>query len=422
MGIDVRALLPRVAAAVVLSATAALQVAPDLIAVPLMVVLSAALGRRALIKPKRNAAWQVVPNLWGYIVAGSGSMKSACLQLALSCLITLEEEAIRTPGSRRRYLTNDPTTEKLLEILVDNPAGILVWRDELTGFVGNLSRRGREADRQMYSEGWPGNQPFSQDRIGRGTIRVPRHCISILGGIQPDPWQELLKGSAKAGILGDGFIQRFQMAVWPDPHKDYVYEDEPPDAESEQRLAAVFRRIVAMPAEDPVEFGFDDDAQEMFVDWFEKLERRIRNETMPEIVREHISKYRSLMPSLALILHVAEKEEHSTLIPLHRAVRAIEWCRYLESHLPRLYSCVIGSANPSAELLAVRIKEGKLGQRFSIRELSEKGWSGLNTPGKVRVAVKILEDAAWVRQLPRDPNQVGRPSEGYEVNPRIAEV
>lgn len=43
--------------------------------------------------------------------------------------------------TRRRYLTNDTTVEKLGELLNKNPNGIIVFRDELSGWLRSLSAR-----------------------------------------------------------------------------------------------------------------------------------------------------------------------------------------------------------------------------------------------------------------------------------------
>ena len=57
-------------------------------------------------------------------------------------------EAMETtpPPVRQRYLTQDTTVEKLGELLRDNPRGVLIYRDELIGFLARSTKRGaREA-------------------------------------------------------------------------------------------------------------------------------------------------------------------------------------------------------------------------------------------------------------------------------------
>jgi len=45
---------------------------------------------------------------------------------------------------------------------------------------------------------------------------LKNHCLSILGGIQPDKLIAYLEPSIK-GLGNDGLIQRFQLMVYPDP-------------------------------------------------------------------------------------------------------------------------------------------------------------------------------------------------------------
>jgi hypothetical protein len=47
----------------------------------------------------------------------------------------------------RRHIVNDPTAEKLGELLRDNPHGLLQFRDELVGWMLCLDKQGRENDR-----------------------------------------------------------------------------------------------------------------------------------------------------------------------------------------------------------------------------------------------------------------------------------
>jgi hypothetical protein len=77
----------------------------------------------------------------------------------------------------------DATFEKLHEILAQNPAGVLVIRDELTGWLAELDRLGRKGERAFFLQAWNGDSGFTVDRIGRGSIYVPAVCVSLLGNI-----------------------------------------------------------------------------------------------------------------------------------------------------------------------------------------------------------------------------------------------
>ena len=51
-----------------------------------------------------------------------------------------------------------------------------------------------------------------------------------------------------------------------------------------------------------------------------------------------------------------------------------------------------------------------------------KGWSGLDPPEAVKLAAEVLRDSGWVRSLSGESGSSGgRPSNRYEVNPRVWE-
>ena len=59
-------------------------------------------------------------------------------------------------------------------------------RDELTGWLAGLERRGREQERGFLLECWNGDSAHTIDRIGRGSVHVP-HALrfTLFAGIQP---------------------------------------------------------------------------------------------------------------------------------------------------------------------------------------------------------------------------------------------
>ena len=257
-----------------------MQVPLDFPAIAAMVAVGAVVGRKMGIRPKRCDDWTVIPNLFGGIVGRPGLLKTPALQEACRPLIRLEmaakDEFQRAqaeyeaqqriakqqkkleddkiakdlkanrdpkgilhdllaggeedqPPARRRYLVNDCTIEKLGEILAANPNGVLIFRDELTGFLRQMDRDGHEQDRAFYLEAWNGSGRFTYDRIGRGTIDIEACCVSLLGGIQPGPLSAYMEGMARGGAGDDGLIQRLQLLVWPDVTGAWANVDRAPD-------------------------------------------------------------------------------------------------------------------------------------------------------------------------------------------------
>jgi putative DNA primase/helicase len=452
-----------------------MQVPMDYPAVVMVLCLAGAVNRRVVIQPKANdTGWVIVPNLWGGIIAPPGFMKSPVIQAATRPLNQIQtewrqehEEALtdyarekeeyelrraawkeqykaaskkgNTAPDRpedepeepklRRLIVNDATFEALHQTMSENPAGILVIRDELTGWWSQLDRAGREGERAFCLQAWNGDTGHTIDRIGRGTIHVEACCMSMLGGIQPGRLRSYMVDALEDGPSNDGLIQRFQLLVWPDTAPDWNYVDRAPDAASEQQAARVFRKLVELDGENPARFRFASHAQELFIEWQAELEAKIRGGELHPALICHLSKYRSLMPALAVLFHLAETAAgngDADTVSLRHAQQAAAWCEYLESHARRVYSCIVTPQLRAARELADKIKHRKVGTDgfFSCRDVYLKGWSGLDSPESVKQAAEVLQDAGWVRDVcgeSSDPLGRGRPSNRYEVNPGVWE-
>jgi hypothetical protein len=125
------------------------------------------------------------------------------------------------------------------------------------------------------------------------------------------------------------------------------------------------------------------------------------------------------MPSLALLLHIADGSD-SGEVPLVHTQRAAAYCEYLEAHARRAYSCVAAAGQDAAVALSKKIMEGAVGRQFTIREVYTKGWANLVKQEQVRAALTVLEQAGWVRRLSRGTTAAGgRPTEDFVVNPKV---
>ncbi len=206
-----------------------MQVPKDFPAVLIMLSLAGAVNRRARIQPKANdSGWVVVPNLWGAIVAPPGYLKSPIIQAVTRPLNQIQAEwrqehdkALKDfAGERekselrhavwkerykkaakdgkesqdrqenelqeptlRRLVINDATFEALHQTMSKNPAGILVIRDELTGWWSQLDKTGREGERSFCLQAWNGDTAHMSSLFRPGPLRssdLAHLAISIL--------------------------------------------------------------------------------------------------------------------------------------------------------------------------------------------------------------------------------------------------
>ena len=456
-----------------------LQCPPDYSAVAAMVALAGIVGRKVGIRPKRHDDWLVTPNLWGMAVGRPSLMKTPALLEPLKPIKRLEVEAkaafvaaqreliaseavaqakakntkdkinkavkggqdatalakeliqdYAEMPIRRRYLVNDATVEKLGELLNENPNGLIQFRDELSGWFRTLDKEGHEQARSFYLECWNGHGRYTFDRIGRGTLDIEAACMSIIGGIQPGPLQAYLCDAVRGGGGDDGLMQRFQLAVWPDSPRDWRNVDRWPDSKARDAASEVFFRLDKASGDDlgGQHDKFDPDgipfvrfspigAQEQFDEWRENLERRLRGQEHP-VIEAHLAKYRSLVPSLALLIELADSQGGN--VSSESLSKAIRWATYLESHARRLYGAAVKLDVFAAKALAQKIIAGELGEQFTLRDVYHKGWSGLSDRDAVQQATDVLIDFDWLRRVTEQTD--GRARTKHIVNPKFRDV
>jgi putative DNA primase/helicase len=465
-----------------------MQVPIDFPAVVAVATLAGVCGRRAVIQPYRlDDSWTVVPNLWGAIVADPGMMKSPVIKAVTSAAQSIEKvwreeyetcnrdhekdkrrwaltcshldseykrqlkmskkgaaqesekdtkAAPALPNyppepkalGQKRLITTDATFESLHNLLEQNPGGIFVLRDELTGWLTSLEKVGRESERAFYLECWNGDSHFTIDRIGRGSIYVENCCVSLFGGIQPSRLEEYFANAIQDGMENDGLIQRFQLLVWPDEQKDWQYQDRRRNETAFEQAENAYRWIAKLDPLKPVPLGFSSEAQEFFKDWLTRLMKvDLQKDDLSSPLRSHLSKYRSLMPSLALLFSLSD----SCLGPidLKYAEKAEKWCDYLKEHAGRVYDAQKDPAMKAAHGLTKKIRAGRLGGEngiFHLRDVYRNGGREISTPERARRVVGILADFRWVRKYVSTDYMLvdpagGRPPEEFEINPLVRE-
>lgn len=483
------AMLPGPLRAWVLDISERMQVPADYVAVGAVVVAASLVGRAVGIHPKRKDDWFVVPNLWGAVVGPPSALKSPALAEAMKPLDRLVAESreahaealskheadaaaveaikagikeeIKAAGKKaakpggdrealdklierqrntetpkaptmRRYKTNDPTVEKLAELLGENPRGLLVNRDELTGWLRSLDKQGREMDKAFYLEGWRGSGAFEIDRIGRGSSYIPALCVSILGGIQPGPLSSYVHEATRGGQGDDGLLQRFQLLVWPDPPGSWHHVDRYPSADAKNRAFAVYKALdeldpkrcgaVADEDGDIPALRFTPEGQEDFNTWWEELEAAVRDEDLSPALINHLTKYRSLMPSLALVFHLMSHAngngtEEMNSVGVEAVRMAAAWCEYLRTHAERLYGSAKSPAVEGARALLARIRKGDVNDGATVREVYRKQWSRLSASEEVAAAATVLEDYGWLRVEKVETG--GRPTARLRLHPSL---
>jgi hypothetical protein len=260
------------------------------IALPLLAVLAAAIGntRRIQLKP----GWTEPAIVWAAIVGESGTLKTPAFKLAMQPsrdlqaselsayqasldhherdmhqydaeLAAWKRRAGRADGAAGdppekpeppravRYIVSDTTVEALAPILLANPRGVLLGRDELGGWFGSFDRytggKGG-ADAAHWLSMHNGESIVVDRKTGPlRTVFVPSAAVSIAGGVQPG----ILNRALGYEHRESGLLARLLLAMPPRRAKRWTDATIPGDV-----AASVARIIRALYA---LESGCDED-------------------------------------------------------------------------------------------------------------------------------------------------------------------
>jgi putative DNA primase/helicase len=258
----------------------------------------------------------------------------------------------------------------------------------------------------------------------------------VVGGIQPGKLRAYVAEALVDGAGADGLLQRIQLLVWRDTAPAWKRPAKWPNAEAKRRAFGLY---AALDSLDPLDLGaekdplagdkappflrFAADAQDLFDLWRGELEARLRT---PEMSRtpaflSHIAKYRSLMPSLALLTDLVERVAGSRPmaggVALASAQRAAALCDFLEGHARKVYSHELAPGDAAARRLAERIQDGQVHDGDTARAIYRPQWSGLSTAETVWAGLTRLQELGWVK-IEERPTQ-GRAVEVVRVHPDL---
>lgn len=452
-----------------------MQVAPDIIAAAAMCALGVVIANARTIHPMQNDPYRVHTNVWGVVISPPGAKKSPAIAVPNRMLARLEqaererhekakfrraaeemmgkardqarkgriragaageeggisvddlaaeleaEACAEQKEKLRRILTTDTTIEKLGDLVANGNLRcrpMIVWCDELAGLLATFNRDGHEGDRSFYNAGWS-VQHHTVDRVTRGSLFLRHLTLSIFGAMTPEPFEKCVR-EATDGANADGFLQRFQLMVYPDPPPKWQLVDQAPDQVAEARARALFDRVFAIDDDDahgmPRALNFTTEAQELYYRWITELEARIANpgNRLTAARVSHLSKYRGLMPAIALICHVASRPgAENEQVTIEATERARAWCAYLDAHADRVYALASDNGWIESELVR-RIEAGKLVGTITLRKI-QRTLPGDPKADHVHAACEALEELGWLTL--GETKGAGRPSPIAHINP-----
>jgi hypothetical protein len=204
-------------------------------------VAGAAIDQSFRLKMRRGGNWEVPPLIWVMLFGDPSTKKTPILKSFMWALDKVEASARQQhqrevarwkadggkkgddnePEKPTRYITSDATVEKIADILTRQDRGILLHKDELSGWLAALdgSKNGREAEKSFWTKAYNGNS-HSIDRVLRGETFVSNLAVPVIGGMQPDEMAKI------PDLTSNGLMQRFMPVVLRPAVKGQDVEDQ----------------------------------------------------------------------------------------------------------------------------------------------------------------------------------------------------
>jgi putative DNA primase/helicase len=446
----------------------------DFLVLSAITVAGSLIGSRVRIKPLQNSNWFVVPNLYAGIVGLPSTKKSPALDEARKPILRLQaasREAYQnekadyeidtkyfekddkdarnksktaseyknklatiqkpTKPTMRRFETNDATSQKMIQFLSENPNGLILTRDELTGWLKSLEAEYDQAARSFYLELWKGGITYDHARVSENReITITSGTLSIIGGIQPSRLQHYIS-EAYSYDNADGLPQRILFA-YPNAHRQTKKPTQSDYEQLERGLetaCAVFKELADK------QFGghaksdsgdsffpvqFDQDAQTAFDEWKDDTENEaMRIESDDEVFASFLYKLPKSCAAIALIFHCIENINEATVpdrITVETTVKSLAYIEVLTTHARRVFALGENRIFSLAQIVLGKIKTGKLETGFTARELKRKHWSGLQSGEMIQDVLTLLIDYGYLKTI--DSGET-RPTTKYYVHTAI---
>lgn len=462
-----------------------LNVAPESIAVPLFSIIGSLIGTKVAIQPKRHDYWTVYANLWGIIIAPPGTKKSAILNTSVKILNKIEieenkkaqtkasdnadeimeievkikntkkklQDAIKDEDEEtkikcrkelkvlekkekeikiitRRYSTSAFSLEKLIDMLGDNPNGLLISKDELSGLFESFKKKGQETTRQFLLEAWNGDGSYNYDIFSRPAKPLEKLCITLLGGTQPTVINKMLS-EMRQDKNDDGFIQRFQLIAYPNQDIKPGFVDKELASELQDRVIGLIEKIsniessrfgIKTAHDDTCFTKLKENSYILFSSYMDGIEKEVYQSENGGY-KNHINKFGKLFSGLILVFHIIDNIETNRTnhhAPPHVVEMAIRWCDLFKAHAKKLYDTEYNFESLSGFALAKKISAGEIEDSCSIRALHRNGWTNLQTYQEIELAAQFLEKHNWLKIIENKP-LTGRPSTVLRFNQNLLE-
>lgn len=310
--------------------------------------ISSIVGNSSVIEVK--AGWKEFANIWVACVGSAGVGKTPSIAMATrpferinSDLITQyprkHKEWVDANGDDEnepkpeQFIVNDITIEALVSLHSKNQNAIAMFREELDGWVKNMSRYSNGSDLPFWLSTWSGKAVSMNRKSGDSYLARP--FVPILGGVQP----AILESFSTEENKSNGFLDRILLCC---PEiKIELYNSNEMDYTAIQYYDDWVRKFWKSMGMDiqksqdgeiiPNVFRFDPEAKKEWESVYNQISVMQNSDEENEYMKSMLPKQKSYIPRFCLLIHLINNFELSVIpdtINKKTVLKAFELSKY----------------------------------------------------------------------------------------------
>lgn len=262
-------------------------------------------------------------------------------------------EEIKKPRSEQ-FIVGDITLEALIDLHETNPNCIGVFKDELAGWFKDMNKYRAGSDLEFWLSSWNG-QSISLNRKTSKSAFVDKPFIPVIGGIQPDIFEQFATGANKE----NGFIDRILIS-YPELHVD-KYNTNAMDSDIlywyenflirlKESLAKNFFRIDEKGEITPQISRFSHEANDEWIRIHDKISDMQNSDEENEYMKSMLPKQKSYIPRFAMMINILMSSEHDDVNALQICKEAMIRAEKLSDYFVNMSKLVKKDAQEKADL------------------------------------------------------------------------
>lgn len=430
-------------------------VCEDVIAVPALVLIAGFIGRIPHIRPFSNSPnWMERAAVWGMIIGETGTNKSSPMRETLKFLTAFDAERqeaykkdkdfydnqikkqkggknkkakkVKIPDKpvERRIVVYDATIEKVAKLMEDS-TGLTLVRDELSGFIKNMSRYSHGSDEAFFLQCFRGGD-YKLDRMDRETKGIKDLYLNIIGTIQPKMVCDLFKPNEA------GMIERFGLMSY-SPQPQWKQYDKKPNHSLDKRIKAAGRcllnaewKSLLKNQNDKLFLALSKKAEKHFSKWMKTHMQLVRSKHGTKLGGMY-NKMRGHILSLALILHLfkwADNETSKLKVSIKSLKSAITlYENFFAPTWHRVFQVIEKTEfDKNVEVVRSYLLRKKLSE-VKARDIQSQKMGSLSKVQDIENVLDFFISQKWILRYEIRKNPAGgRKSKVYIINPRIHEL